>query len=295
MFKNALRYETSFNWDIEGACTTFFSWWNQPTFNVNDLLSGIAITDADVEALPAEVMTPSVTIPNADADQVAGALKMYMQMTAPMYKAGGPLNQFNGLVRQFMAELFAWDGQVPFVGLYDNPMYDPSNPATGTEQVSVYFADIADMKAQLPALLNQFFVPMWTGQNPAGMPLMTQPWKFPRAFALGYDEEVQIVELCTMFYAGMALGTGMHHTPAMPCMAAVYQDGADAIAQMFTAKATFGAFFKDSVYAMGAMNMEVQTYLFALFPEVIYNDVAAMYNGAFQAAGIDARFPIRPF
>jgi hypothetical protein len=41
--------------------------------------------------------------------------------------------------------------------------------------------------------------------------------------------------------------------------------------------------------------MDVQTYLFALFPEIIYNDVAAMYNGAFQAAGIDVRFPIRAF
>ncbi|MEA3465164.1 MAG: hypothetical protein U9R29_04040, partial [Thermodesulfobacteriota bacterium] len=67
------------------------------------------------------------------------------------------------------------------------------------------------------------------------------------------------------------------------------------VAQMFTAKATFGAFFKDSVNAMATMNMEVQTYLFAIFPEVIYNDVAAMYNGAFQQAGIDARFEIRPF
>jgi hypothetical protein len=64
---------------------------------------------------------------------------------------------------------------------------------------------------------------------------------------------------------------------------------------MFTAKATFAAFFKDSVTAMGNMNMDVQTYLFALFPEIIYNDVAAMYNGAFQAAGIDVRFPIRAF
>jgi len=49
------------------------------------------------------------------------------------------------------------------------------------------------------------------------------------------------------------------------------------------------------VNAMSLMNMEVQTYLFALFPEVIYNDVAAMYNGAFQQAGIDQRFEIRPF
>lgn len=292
--KNALRYGTYYDWDIESSSLAF-SWWKQPSFNVADLLRGSEITSDDMEALPADVVTPSVRIPYADAAQVADALKGYMKQTAPLYKNADALKPFSDMVRQFMGELFAWDGQQMFEGHYQNPMYDPNNSATGGPVVSVYFADIEDMKAQLPSLLNQFFLPMWEGQNPAGIPLTTQGWKFPRAFALGYDEEVQIVELCSMFYAEMALGTGLHHTPAMPCMAAVYQDGDDAVAQMFTAKATFAAFFKDSVTAMGNMNMDVQTYLFALFPEIIYNDVAAMYNGAFQAAGIDARFPIRAF
>lgn len=292
--KNALRYGTHYAWDIEGSSLAF-SWWQQPSFNVADLLRGSEITNEDIEALPADVVTPSVRIPNADATQIAAALKGYMKQTAPLYKNATMLKPFSDMVRQFMAELFAWDGQQMFEGHYQNPMYDPSNPATGTPVVSVYFADLEDMKAQLPSLLNQFFLPMWEGQNPAGIPLTTQAWKFPRAFALGYNDEVQIVELCSQFYAEMALGTGMHHTPAMPCMASVYQDGTDAVAQMFTAKATFAAFFKDSVIAMKNMNMEVQTYLFALFPDIIYNDVAAMYNGAFQAAGIDTRFPIRSF
>ena len=290
---NALVETTDLDWDIasDNDCTSFFSWWNPaPSFDVNDLLTGVAITSADVAALPEEVSMPSVTVANADASDVAAALKGYMRATLPMYKPGAPLASFNGLVRQFMAELFAWNGQEAFVASYANPM-----TADGLPMVDVNFADIDDMKAQLPALLDMFFVPMWTGQNPAGMPLMTQGWKFPRAFALGYNNEVQVVELCTMFYAGMALGTGMHHSPGMPCMAAVYQDGDDAVAQMFTAKATFAAFFKDSVIAMDNMNMDVQTYLFGIFPEVIYNDVAAMYNGAFQMAGIDARFEIRPF
>ncbi|MBW2186812.1 MAG: hypothetical protein JRG71_10585 [Deltaproteobacteria bacterium] len=216
--KNALNYETSYNWDMGSS---FFSWW-KPQFDVADLLSGVKITKADVANLPQSVSMPSVTVPNASAADVAGALKAYMRMTMPMYKTGGPMAQFNGLVREFMGELFAWSGQVPFDGCYDNPMYDPSNPMTGSPFVDVYFEDVADMKAQLPALLNMFFVPMWTGNNPAAMPLTTQGWKFPRAFALGSNEEVQIIELCTMFYAEMALGTGMHHTPAMPCMAGVY-------------------------------------------------------------------------
>jgi hypothetical protein len=288
---NALLFETEYDWDMG---TSSYFWW-RPQFDVKDLLGGVEITSADVANLPQNVSMPSVTIPNASAEGVAAALKSYMRMTMPMYKSGGAMANFNGLVREFMGELFAWDGQAPFDESYDNPMYDPSNPMTGGPFVDVYFEDVADMKAQLPSLLNMFFVPMWSGQNPAGMPLMTQGWKFPRAFALGSNDEVQIVELCTMFYAGMALGTGMHHTPAMPCMAGIYQDGNNAVAQMFTAKATFGAFFIDSVNAMQTMNMEVQTYLFALFPEVIYNDVAAMYNGAFQQAGIDQRFEIRPF
>lgn len=291
---NALCYDTDLDWDM---ASKFFSrwWWKAPAFDVNDLLAGVDITNSDVAGLPQDVTMPSVTIPGASATDVAAALKGYMRATMPMYKSGGPLANFNGLVREFMGDLFSWSGQAPFDKSYENPMYDPSNPATGEPLMDIYFEDVADMKAQVPTLLNMMFVPMWTGQNPARMPLMTQGWKFPRAFALGNNDEVQIIELCTMFYAQMALGTGMHHTPAMPCMAAVYQDGDDAVAQMFTAKATFSAFFKDSVIAMDTMNMEAQTYLFAIFPEVIYNDVAAMYNGAFQQAGIDARFEIRPF
>ncbi len=288
---NALNYETNYDWDMG---TQSFFWW-RPQFDIADLLKGLEITNDDVEAMPISETMPSLTIPNTNAEDVAAALKGYMKATMPMYKSGGAMFNFSSLVQEFMAQLFAWNGQTPFDESYDNPMYDPANPMTGGPLIDVYFEDVADMKAQLPTLLNQFFVPMWSGQNPAGMPLMTQGWKFPRAFALGNNDEVQIVELCTMFYANMALGTGLHHTPAMPCMAAIYQDGDAAVAQMFTAKTTFGAFFKDSVTAMDNMNMEVQTYLFALFPEVIYNDVAAMYNGAFQQAGIAQRFEIRPF
>jgi hypothetical protein len=289
--KNALYYETSIDWDMGDSG---FFWFKKPAFSIDPLLEGLDITAADVASLPATIATPSVTIPGGDAEDVANALKSYMQATAPMYKTGGQMENFNLLVRQFMGELFAWTGQAPFEGTYDNPMYNPSDP-NSDPFVDVYFSDVADLEANLPALLNMFFMPVWTGQNPAQMPLMTQGWKFPRAFALGSNDEVQIIELCTMFYAQMALGTGMHHSPAMPCMAGVYQDGDDAVAQMFTAKATFSAFFKDSVTAMGTMNMDVQTYLFALFPEIIYNDVAAMYNGAFQQAGIAERFEIHQF
>ncbi|OQY16184.1 MAG: hypothetical protein B6I36_10785 [Desulfobacteraceae bacterium 4572_35.1] len=232
---NALYYKTDLDWDMAGQ--SYGWWWNAPSFDVNDLLAGVDITNNDIAALPQDITMPSVTVPNASAEDVAAALKGYMQATMPMYKTGGPMAMFNGLVREFMGELFAWSGQTPFDQSYDNPMYDPNNPATGGPLIDVYFEDVADMKTQLPTLLNMFFVPMWTGQNPAGMPLMTQGWKFPRAFALGQNDEVQIIELCTAFYAQMALGTGMHHTPAMPCMAAVYQDGDDAVAQMFTAKA----------------------------------------------------------
>ncbi|WP_321531705.1 hypothetical protein [uncultured Desulfuromonas sp.] len=288
---NALNYETNYDWDMG---TQSFFWWI-PQFDIADLLKGLAITNDDVDTMPVSETMPSITIPNANAEDVAAALKSYMQATMPMYKSDGAMFNFSALVQEFMAQLFSWDGQTPFDESYDNPMYDPANPMTGEPLIDVYFEDVAEMKAQLPSLLNQFFVPVWSGQTPAGMPLMTQGWKFPRAFALGHQDEVQIVELCTMFYANMALGTGLNHTPAMPCMAAIYQDDDAAVAQMFTAKTTFGAFFKDSVTAMGTMNMEVQTYLFALFPEVIYNDVAALYNGAFQQAGIDQRFEIRPF
>lgn len=289
--RNALNYETDYRWELDSPLQ---SWWG-PRFDVADLLEGVEITNADIAGMSMNSIMPSVAIPGYSAAEVADALKAYMRATLPMFKNGAPLGNFSALVQEFMAELFAWDGQTPFNESYDNPMYDPSNPQTGGPIIDVYFSDVADMKAQLPSLLNQFFVPMWTGQNPAGMPLMTQGWKFPRAFALGNNDQVQIVELCTLFYANMALGTGVHHAPAMPCMASIYQDGDAAVAQMFTAEATFGAFFKDSVTAMQNLNMEVQTYLFALFPKVIYNDVAAMYNGAFQQAGIEQRFEIRPF
>ncbi len=250
--------------------------------NLNPMYNGLLpITDADLDKLTEDDITPTVVVPNADANSLADAFTGYVRALAPMYNSG-PLADLNQMVQVLFGSLFSWmDPDTPF----DCDLTPYGGPI-------LHFNNLDDFKTQFPGMVDSMFGPLWD-QN-----LTTQGWKYGRRLQVGDAGNIaNLMEMCTKFYAITALSSGLHHTPAMPCMVSIYQDGDDAGLNMYTAKATFTFFFKDATMMMELMNMPVQAFMFSAFPDFVYNDLAALLNGSLVAAGVDPayRFPIKRF
>jgi hypothetical protein len=250
--------------------------------NFNSMYNGLLpITNSDLGKLTDDDITPTVVVPDYDANKLADAYTDYVRDLAPMYKSGGDLANLNKMVQVLFSALFSWmDPEDSFdcdLTTYGGPV--------------LHFEDLDDFKAQFPGMVDDLFGPLWDDN------LTSQGWKYVRRLQVGDPANANLMEMCTKFYAITALGTGLHHTPAMPCMTSIYQDGDDAGLNMFTAKATFTFFFKDATMMMELMDMPVQAFMFSAFPDFVYNDLAALINGSLDAEGVDAsyRFPIKRF
>ena len=55
----------------------------------------------------------------------------------------------------------------------------------------------------------------------------------------------RVIEFCNGKYAGMAMGTGLRHGPALPCEVSVHSDGTNIYIDMLDADAIFSIFFHD--------------------------------------------------
>jgi hypothetical protein len=253
--------------------------WQQ---NWNQIYNGLLpITRADLDKLTEADITPTVVVPDYDANELADAYTDYVRSLSPMYKSGGELAGLNQMVQVLFSSLFSW--------MDPEDSFDCDLTAYGGPVL--HFENLDDFKAQFPGMVDGMFSPLWENN------LTTQGWKYVRRLRVGDARNANLMEMCAKFYAITALGTGLHHTPAMPCMTNIYQDGDDAGLNMFTAKATFTLFFKDATMMMEQMNKPVQAFMFSAFPDLVYNDLAALLNGSLEAEGVDEayRFPIKRF
>ncbi len=250
--------------------------------NVNPMYDGLLpILNKDLDKLTKEEITPTLLVPDINADVVADTYTDYVKELAPKYKPGGTFANTNKMVQVLFGDLFAW--QDP------NASFDCDLSAYGGPVL--HYDNLDDFKAQFGGLVDSMFGPLWDNN------LTSQGWKYGRRLQFGEDGNINLMEMCTKFYAITALGTGLHHTPAMPCMVSIYQEGDDAGLSMYTAKATFTFFFKDATMMMEMLDMPVQAFMFAAFPDFIYNDEAALLNGSLDNLNVDPayRFKIKRF
>ncbi len=255
------------------------------------IYNGLAIKQKDVKNIPLDQAMPSLYIAGASADTVASNYTDYVRTIPPMFKPGGQLECVGKTVTKLFTDLFAWmDPNMPFDCDLTQPPY--CGPV-------VHFDNLDDFKAKFPEMINQMFMPLWR-QN-----LVGQPWKYIRRFGEGENNEVNVVEMCSKFYASMATGTGFHHAPALPCMLGFYNDencansrcvtcppSCGSNVNMLTASAAFAWFFKDAAMMMDMMNMPVQAFMFEKFPLIINYEISALVNGGLQNAGVPERMPL---
>ncbi len=252
------------------------------------IYDGIPVTKEDVDAIPITEALPSMHIARYSADTVSGNYKAYLRNIPALFKPGAPLENVGKMVVKLFTDLFSWiDPESPFecdLTPYGGPV--------------IRFENLDDFKAQFPGMVNKMFLPLWK-QN-----LVAQPWKYIRAIREGREGEVQIVEMCSKFYASMAMGTGMHHASALPAMVGFWEQecgdphcpvGCGSNVNMIASSASFSWYFKDAVMMMDMMNMPVQSYLFQNFPKLIRYEISALINGGLAITGARERLPLPPW
>ena len=67
----------------------------------------------------------------------------------------------------------------------------------------------------------------------------------PAMGVAGNTDKSRVIEFCNGKYAGMAMGTGLRHGPALPCEVSVHSDGTNIYIDMLDADAIFSIFFHD--------------------------------------------------
>ncbi len=67
----------------------------------------------------------------------------------------------------------------------------------------------------------------------------------PAMGVAGNTDKSRVIEFCNGKYAGMAMGTGLRHGPALPCEVSVHSDGTNVYIDMLDADAIFSIFFHD--------------------------------------------------
>jgi uncharacterized protein (DUF302 family) len=75
--------------------------------------------------------------------------------------------------------------------------------------------------------------------------LSVDDWRSARTLALTLPGDVRLVEVCSPTYAAAALGTGLHHAPALPCKIAIHVEGDVVHIEMLDTAFVFPSFFSD--------------------------------------------------
>ena len=283
---------------------TNYNWKN----NNNPMYNGmLKVTKKDVDAFPAEKLLPELLVSDGK-DDVAAAYtnyvrKMYGWCTTP----GTQLNGISKMTAAFFDAMFSWeDPNQPF----DLDMSGMGGPA-------IHFDNLEDAKTKIPTLLDNMYGPLWAGN------MVSQPWQYMRRFSVDFDGDVDVVEMYSAYFAGIMTASGFHHAPALPCMVGFrvgdMVDVCDscecdepdnswpednsirgrqiqgAFINMYAAEGTLRFAFKDVTMMMQMMDMPVQLYMFQIFPDYIYNELAALANGAIQQTGRPERFELVKF
>jgi hypothetical protein len=153
----------------------------------------------------------------------------------------------------------------------------------------------ADDLQVLPTAMQQFLQGQMSETELAGMlgqgaslwgnGLTFQQWANPRTLQIG---QVHVVELCQPFYAATALGTGLHHVPAMPCAVSVWQEGDVVRVNLLDPDVIFAYFFRDAAPQMPPAMQQ----LFAIFPAFVFNEMAGVVNAAMADLGATPRLAL---
>jgi len=144
---------------------------------------------------------------------------------------------------------------------------------------------------------------MGQGSNLWGQGATFQTWKSVRVLDMSRPGlgTVKVVELCQPFYAAVALSSGLHHMPAMPCAVSVWrgQDGLVHI-NVLDPAFIFGVFFRDAAKMMADLAptnpmMARMGALFAVFPTFVFNEIVAVTNAALGELGTEQSFTYHQF
>lgn len=162
--------------------------------------------------------------------------------------------------------------------------------------------DAADQMV-LPTMFGMFMQGAITFEQMAGMMgqgyqlwsngYTFQQWVAPRTVDLSgpLQGKYYIIELCQPFYAGTALFTGLHHVPSMPCAVAVWEEQGQVRLNVLDPNFIFAYFFSDA----GPTMPPAMQQLFAVFPTLVFNDLAAVVNAAMKDIGSSAALPLHSF
>jgi rhodanese-related sulfurtransferase len=119
-------------------------------------------------------------------------------------------------------------------------------------------------------------------------------WTLLRTVELsdGKDGTYHLFELCQEFYAGLALGVGLNHMPALPCGLGVWQDSEGVHINMLTPQFIFSYFFTDMKIDPNNEQQVRQGKLFQVFPTMVYNELAGILNGVIEEVGGKEKFEL---
>jgi hypothetical protein len=103
---------------------------------------------------------------------------------------------------------------------------------------------------------------------------------------------MQVIELCQEFYAGTALGFGLHHMPVMPCAIGVWEDAQGVHVSILNTVFLFGYLFSDVQLDPNQPIAQI----FSIFPAFVFNDLAGGVNAALAGLGLPQteRFALLP-
>jgi uncharacterized protein (DUF302 family) len=118
-----------------------------------------------------------------------------------------------------------------------------------------------------------------------------QQWAVPRVLDLSTPgRQTFVIELCQRFYAATALSTGLHHAPSMPCAVAVWVENGVVYANLLNPEFIFAYFFIDA----GPNMSDEMAQLFSVFPTMVFNEMAGLFNTAVRQMGYDDQVDFHP-
>jgi len=107
-----------------------------------------------------------------------------------------------------------------------------------------------------------------------------QQWNVARTLTLGDDEvgRLNLIQLCQSFYGGMALGFGLQHIPAMPCIAGVWKEEDGIHINLADPRFLFAYLFSGVQLDQDDEVQQRMGALFQLFPSMVFNELVSVLN-----------------
>ncbi len=228
------------------------------------LNKGLPGTEMDEERITAmesvfgpvtpETIAPSVVLPGATVDEVVAAIEAAVVLPR--------VPDLNG----------------------DGATDDGLDEAMMPEMLGRYVAEELSFEEMLGMMEMGF--DMW----PHGFTF--QQWVHARTLDLSSPGTgaIHLIELCQPFYAAVALSSGLHHMPAMPCAVTVWEVDGGVALNVLDPAFIFAYLFADAADTMPPALQK----LFGLFPAFVYNEMVTLVNAGLRNLGYQNAYELHP-